>query len=156
MRTEGGVPYWKFYYHLVWATKNREPLITEDRFELVRRALAAIAVEHDVFVHAIGIMPDHVHLAVSIPPRHAVSDIVKKMKGLSSRRISATFARPGDAFAWQPEYGALTFGERSLADVVSYVTNQREIHAKRQTLAPYEQIERPFTPKLQPGLPSSR
>jgi putative transposase len=144
---EDRVSYWTFYYHLVWATKNREPLITEDRVEVMRQSLAAIAVKHDVFVHAIGIMPDHVHLAVSIPPRYAVSDIVQKLKGLSSRRIREGITRPGDGFGWQPEYGALTFGGKSLEDVVSYVTDQREIHAKRLLRPAFEQVERPFQPK---------
>jgi len=144
---EHRVPYVKFYYHLVWATKQREPLITDDRVDVVRQSLAAIAVKHDVFVHAIGIMPDHVHLAVSIPPRYAVSDIVQKLKGLSSRRIREGVVQPGDGFAWQPEYGALTFGEKSLADVIGYVTNQQEIHAKRLLRPSFEQVERPFQPK---------
>jgi hypothetical protein len=34
--------------------------------------------------------------------------------------------------AWQDEYGALSFGEKALAQVVSYIENQREIHADRQ------------------------
>jgi putative transposase len=144
------MPYWKFYYHLVWATKSREPLISDDRVELVRRSFAAIAVGCDTHVHAIGIMPDHVHPALSIPPRYAVSDIVKKMKGLSSRRISASHTGNGDAFAWQPEYGALTFGERSLPEIIAYVTNQREIHAQRQIRPIFELVERPFPANAKP------
>jgi putative transposase len=135
------MPFARCYYHLVWATKRREPLITDVREEVVRRSFAAIATNEGMFIHAIGIMPDHVHLALAIPPRLAVSDVVKDLKGLSSRRLNASAAEHG-SFAWQPEYGVLTFGERSLPEIVAYVSNQRDIHAKREILPIFELDER--------------
>jgi REP element-mobilizing transposase RayT len=140
------MPFAKCYYHLVWATKYREPLITDSRVEMARQAFAAIATKEGMFIHAIGIMPDHVHLALAIPPRLSVSDAVKDLKGLSSRRLNASAAEH-ESFAWQPEYGVLTFGDRSLEEIVAYVTNQREIHANRQIRPIFELDERPFCPE---------
>ena len=139
------MPFAKCYYHLVWATKHREPLITDNRVEAVRQSFAAIATKEGMYIHAIGIMPEHVHLALSIPPRLSVSEVVKDLKGLSSRRIKADTSEH-DSFFWQPEYGVLTFGERSLENIVAYVINQREIHAQRQIRPIFELDERPYTP----------
>ena len=128
--------YWRFYYHIVWGTKNREPIITESRVTLIGEAIAAVTVDLEAMIFAIGAMPDHVHLAVAIPPRVAVADAVQRIKGVSSHRVNEATTDPCDGFRWQPGYGAFTFGERSLADVVSYIENQREIHGRRSLIRP--------------------
>ena len=141
------MPYWESYYHLVWGTKNRHPLITPSRAELIRLSIAATCTERQALIHALGMMPDHIHLAVSIPPRFAVSDFVQWLKGASTRRINQhESGGPRDIFAWQAEYGMLTFGEKSLSVVVAYVENQERHHAEETLLARFEQLERPYTP----------
>jgi putative transposase len=148
---ESNMTYWRAYYHVVWGTKNREALITDDRIEVIRLSIAAIARENDSLIHAIGFMPDHIHLAISIPPKAAAATVIGHMKGLSSRRINKEASRPNDPFAWQPEYGLLTFGERSLPDVVAYVENQREIHEKRLMKHPFELGIEPVRSPSQPA-----
>jgi len=128
--------YWTFYYHIVWGTKNRERVITAPRFELIREAIAAVTVDMDVMIFAIGAMPDHLHVVVAIPPRISVADAVHRMKGVSSHRVNQASGGPIDQFRWQPGYGAFSFGERSLNDIVSYVENQREIHTRRELVRP--------------------
>ena len=96
--------------------------------------LPIIARDDRAFVHAVGVMPDHVHVALSIPPSIAVSTVVKNLKGKSSRQLGrqewgSDLPWPG----WQGSYGVLTFGDRSMKDVVYYVLNQ-EKHHRDQTL----------------------
>jgi putative transposase len=142
------MPFWRLYYHLVWGTKNRYPLIDEAREETIRRSIRATCEEHRALVHGIGVMPDHVHLSVSIPPRISASDFIQFVKGSSSHLINQIEAGQSEnAFAWQAEYGVLSFGERSLEDVVAYVEHQREHHAENTTRPNYEQLERPYDPK---------
>ena len=90
-----------------------------------------------MILHAVGNVEDHVHVVVSIPPKVAVSEAVKQMKGASSRAIGET--RP-EAFKWQESYGALTVGERSLEAVTQYVLSQKQHHAARTTRDVYEHI----------------
>ena len=96
--------YWRLYYHIVWGTKGREPFLDDQRAKIVEQSVVAVAAEFDALVHAMGFMPDHVHVAISIPPDTSVSDVVQRIKGLSSFRINR--AKEGDAgsFKWQPEY----------------------------------------------------
>lgn len=147
--------YWQLYYHLVWATKGREPWIDDDRNGLLVRSFQASCTEMRVLVHAIGIMPDHVHLALSIPPRVAVADFVKTLKGTTSFRLNEDARRDGPArFSWQPEYGVLSFGERSLSDVVRYIENQPAHHAANSLWPTFETTERPFVANSVGATPS--
>ncbi len=121
--------YWRTYYHLIWTTKNREPLLFGDRIAMLQQAIHVKARDLKAFTHGIGWMPDHVHVAISIPPSISVSECVHQLKGSSSRFLNTTPASSNLGwFGWQSEYGVLTFGERSLDSVVRYLENQHAHH----------------------------
>ncbi len=134
--------HWRTFYHLVWGTRDRVPLIDEERAAILQRSFRATCHEAGAIVHAIGIMPDHVHLAVSIPPRIAVSDFVRHLKGSASHLVNHAAVAGDPDFAWQGEYGVMTFGERSLPQVVAYVENQAHHHADNLAWPTFEQTER--------------
>ena len=136
------MPYWQHYCHLVWGTKNREPLIDEQIAEVSARSVRSICAEHRVILHATGIMPDHVHLAVSIPPSLAISDFVRYTKSSSSFELNKISRIDRLArFRWQAEYGLISFGERSLPSVVANVNNQAAHHATNRLWPSFETIE---------------
>ena len=82
------MPYWKLYYHFIWGTKNRLPLIDSAIEPELYRAVAAKVKDMDGFVHAIGGIEDHVHLAVSVPPRVAPAKFIGDVKGNSSHYVN--------------------------------------------------------------------
>jgi len=96
--------FWRLYYHLVWATKDREPLIRVEMESRLYTYLVRKAAELDVFVYAVNGCPDHVHLIVAIPPKHAVANVVKGLKGASSHYLNQG-AGLAYEFAWQRGYG---------------------------------------------------
>jgi REP-associated tyrosine transposase len=65
------VPYWRLHYHLVWATHRREPLISESAEQVIRRSFELTCGNMGLFSHAVGVMPEHIHVALSVPPRHS-------------------------------------------------------------------------------------
>jgi len=77
----------------------------------------------------IGGMPDHIHMAVGLPPTLAVSDALKQIKGGSSKWIKDTFPKL-IGFAWQDGYGAFAVSKSVLPSVTSYIERQREHHRK--------------------------
>jgi len=132
---------WRFFLHLIWATKGREPLIAEAEEAVLRRSWKISLAENQVIPHAIGVMPDHVHFVVSVPPKIAVADVVRLLKGASSHAVNHVGTRSSSgAFAWQSQYGVLTFGERSLPRVIAYVENQRQHHAANTIWPTLERI----------------
>jgi putative transposase len=136
------VPFWLFYYHLVWSTKYRETTINDAIGEFIRHEFNAICREREAIPHALGLMPDHVHFAVSIPPKVAIAEFLGEIKGKTSFKINQRgLAEPGIHFRWQTEYGALSFGERSLDSVVAYVKNQAQHHAENTLWPTFERMD---------------
>jgi putative transposase len=127
------VTYWRLFYHVIWGTKNRLPVIDADREAVLRRALPGMARRDEALVHAIGIMPDHVHVVLSIPPRVTVSSVVNRLKGASSHLLGQDgHAADSEAWpGWQAEYGVLSFAESNLESLVEYAVHQRERHTQR-------------------------
>jgi putative transposase len=131
------MPYWKLYYHFIWGTKNRLPLIDSVLEPELYRVIAAKAQEMGGFVHALGGIEDHVHLAVSIPPKLAPAKFIGDVKGSSSHYVNHVIKHDFE-FYWQDEYGVLSFGERNLASVVRYINNQKQHHADGTLIAAME------------------
>ena len=134
------MPFWRLYYHLIWATKNREHLITPTVETRLYPYLVSKAAENDVFVYAINGWYDHIHLVVAIPPKHSVADIVKRLKGASSHYLNYDI-RLEHNFAWQRGYGALSVGERQRSIAEAYVLNQKQHHAAQTTNAWLERAD---------------
>lgn len=132
--------FWRLHYHLVWGTYQHLPLLSPE----IERALYACihdkAEELQIVVHAVGDVEDHVHLAVSIPPKLSVADCVRHLKGSSSHHINQLPSGKG-GFGWQDGYGALTFGDRAMEDVVHYVLHQKEHHAKKTIRPLFERMD---------------
>lgn len=134
------MPYWQLYYHLVWATRNREPLVTAGLEPELHAYLRGKGVALNGIVHAVGGVADHVHLAVSIPPRVAVADFVGQFKGSSAHWVNHVAGYPGH-FGWQEGYGVFSFSKRGLAAVVRYLLEQRRRHEQGKLLPALERIE---------------
>jgi putative transposase len=123
------MPYYKLYYHIVWGTKNRQGIILPDFESDLYRVMAAKVIQMDGIVHAMGGVADHVHLAVTIPPKHALSKVIGEIKGNSSHAVNYMI-KPGFNFSWQEEYGVFSFGEKTLPSIVHYIQTQKQHHAE--------------------------
>jgi putative transposase len=131
------VPRCRLFYHLVWSTRGRQPIISPTIEANVHGHLRSVALRHGVEVHAIGGVDDHVHLAVSIPPSLSVADAVRRIKGASSRALRIEY---GPTFGWQQEYSADSISRRNLPAVVTYIVNQRQHHNDQTTIAAAEPV----------------
>ena len=72
--------YWRTFYHLIWATRQRKPLITPTIEQRLYPYLVHKAAQMEVGVLAIGGWTDHIHMVVSIPPKLAIAGLVKALK----------------------------------------------------------------------------
>jgi REP element-mobilizing transposase RayT len=134
------MPYWKLYYHFIWGTKNRLPLIDSTSEADLYKVIAAKVKDMDGFVHAIGGTGEHVHLAVSIPPKIAPAKFIGDVKGNSSHYVNHII-KPDFEFYWQDEYGVLSFGEKNLFSIVKYIHNQKQHHADGTLISAMERME---------------
>ena len=128
--------HWRLFYHFVWTTKNREPLLTPHIATNVYRFLHAESKKMYVPLFVIGGVPDHVHVLAAVRPAVSPSAFMKQLKGSSSRFISVAFKRP---FEWQEGYGVYSVSEQDVPRVIAYVKNQKKHHAENTSSEEWEQ-----------------
>ncbi|MGB3761232.1 MAG: IS200/IS605 family transposase [Rivularia sp. (in: cyanobacteria)] len=124
--------FWRTYYHLIWATKERHPLITPERETDLYKYIVDKSDSLNCIIHAIDNVEDHIHLVASIPPSLSIADFVKNIKGSSAHFLnknSRLFAN-SISFSWQRGYGLLSLGSKQLEQAVSYVKNQKNHHSQ--------------------------
>jgi len=111
--------------HLVFSTKERKPLISEEIETELHKYLGGLVKELNGKPIKIGGMPDHVHLLASLPPTVSTSDAMRFIKANSSKWVSEKFRKP---FEWQKGYGAFSVSRSGMDAVAKYIENQEEHH----------------------------
>lgn len=102
--------YHEINLHFVWRTKDSVPILKDHIENQCWHYITHRAIETGgVFVHQIGGMPDHIHLAVSVPPTLVVSEWVGRLKGASSHYINHEISNQ-KILDWQTGYGVVSFG----------------------------------------------
>jgi putative transposase len=119
--------YTKLLYHVIFSTKRREPLITDDLRNDLYSYIGGILRGQSGTLLEIGGIADHVHLVIRIRPDVSVSDIVRLVKSNSSKWANERPDARG-RFAWQEGYGAFTVSSSQLPEVRSYLQRQEDHH----------------------------
>ena len=132
--------YWRLPYHLIWSAQDRRPTITPQIEKILYGVIYRKAEELDLKIHAAGNVEDHVHIVLSIPPKIAIADGVRHLKGASAFAINHTQGSDGQ-FKWQAGYGALTILDSVLETVARYAAGQKDHHKTRTILDVYERID---------------
>lgn len=114
-------------YHVVWCPKYRRPVLVDAVAERLRMLLGEKAAELGMTIHALEIMPDHVHLFVESDPTLCVAEIVNRFKGYSSRVLRSEFRelRSRLPTLWNRRYFAGTVGAVSESTIRRYIESQK-------------------------------
>jgi len=117
----------QIYYHLVFSTKNRDPVLLIDKRENLFRYTWGILTNKGCHLYRIGAVEDHVHIFTSLHPTIALSDLVKEIKVSTSTWIKENRVFP--AFThWQDGYAAFTVSSSDKDAVIEYIKAQEEHH----------------------------
>jgi putative transposase len=116
--------------HVIFSTKDREPLITAAFHDDLLAYLGGIVRELGGALRAAHARPDHVHLLCSLPPTMATSDVLRLVKTNSSRWVHRNRRLAG--FDWQTGYGAFSVSH-SVAPAVALYIGDLEKHHRRVT-----------------------
>ena len=83
----------RFYhrFHVVWVTKYRYKALQGPMRERIREIIRQTCNEMGVHIVRGVLARDHVHMFLSIPPKLSLSDVLRRIKGRSSRRIQMGF-----------------------------------------------------------------
>lgn len=125
-----------FHFHLVFVTKYRKSIFdTKEKQEELKTLLASFAEKNGSTIESVEVMPDHVHLVLSFPPKFAPSSIVKSFKGAAAREWFKL--HPEDkqklykGHLWSPSFFMRTVGVVSRETVMEYVKNQHTKEPRR-------------------------
>ncbi len=96
-------------YHIVWVPKDRNSVLKGEVADRVRDILHEIADDKGLEIIDLTVQPDHIHLFVSSPPKHAPSLLANWFKGISSRKYNHRYAgHDGEKIGWARGYYAGT------------------------------------------------
>jgi len=117
------------HVHIVFSTKNREQIILPVWRDRLHAYIGGILRTLQAIPDSVGGVEDHIHLLVGIRANHAVADLVREVKSLSSRWIHEELGQT--RFAWQEGYGAFTISSSEIAELQEYISKQEEHHRAR-------------------------
>lgn len=128
-------------YHIVWIPKYRKRLLSSPEIRNALTGMLNLESESRGWrVLALEIMPDHIHLFVSVPPSVAVASVVNQLKGVTSRRLRQQFPSLKQYVRkslWAVGYYVSTAGFVSQAQVKKYIDAQwHAFHKKKKSPIP--------------------
>ena len=129
----------KIYIHLVFSTKNREPLIDSSIEKELFPYLAKVFRECDSPSLAINSAYDHIHCLFLLSRKFPVCDVIEEIKKSSSKWIKTKGSQYSN-FYWQNGYGAFSIGQSGIENVKRYIARQKEHHRRKTFKEEYLQF----------------
>lgn len=113
--------------HIVWCPKYRRKVLVDAIEKRFKKLLYEKSAELGLTIHALEVMPDHVHLFIEHDPTRCVAEIVNRLKGYTSRILRQEFAslRSRLPTLWSRSYFASSVGAVSEAAIRKYIDEQK-------------------------------
>lgn len=113
-------------YHLIWCPKYRKSILDrDDVVEAARSSISGKVSELGCTLIALEIMPDHIHLSLSAPPRLSPAELAGKIKGGSGSTLAAKFPElKKKGSVWSRSYFCATTGSVSTEVIKHYIETQ--------------------------------
>jgi len=122
--------YTQIYYHIIFAVRNRESLITESIKEELYKYISGIINNQKQKLLIINGMPDHIHILINCKPNINLSNLVKEIKEHSTKFINDKKIFIGK-FYWQTGFSAFSISNRDIPAIINYIKNQENHHGKK-------------------------
>ncbi len=118
---------WECKYHVVFIPKYRRKVLYGELKKYLGPVFRQLAEQRESRIEEGHLMPDHVHMLLSIPPKYAVSQVIGYMKGKSAIHLARVYGERKRGFVgqsfWARGYFVSTVG-RDEAVVRDYIKNQ--------------------------------
>ncbi len=122
----------RLYYHVVWTTREREPLIGAGLARFLCRFLRGVARQERTTILEIGMVRTHVHLLVRTHPTTDLSRLLQRLKGGSAMIAGRErHSSEGKSLRGAKGYSIHTVGARSLVAAREYLRGQPAHHPEQ-------------------------
>ena len=120
---------WECKYHVVFIPKCRRKTLYAQLRRHLGEVFRRLAEQKESKIEEGHLMPDHVHMMISIPPKYAVSQVIGFIKGKSAIHLARVYGETrrnfvGQSF-WARGYFVSTVG-RDAEVIRNYIRNQEE------------------------------
>jgi putative transposase len=116
--------------HLIWVTKYRFKVLVNDIKLRIRDLIRQCCDTSDIHIIRGHVSADHVHLYISYPPMLSITEIVKSIKGRTSRRIQEEYPELSKKYwgqhFWSIGYAAFSAGDITDEIIKEYVKNHQD------------------------------
>ena len=115
-------------YHVVWVTKYRRRVLTQQIETRLKEILKNLAIEIQVDILEMEVGEEnHIHLLLSVDPQFGIHKAVKRFKGVSSRFLRQEFPELKSRLPtlWTNSYFVATCGSAPLEIIKEYIENQK-------------------------------
>lgn len=120
---------WECKYHVVFIPKRRRKTLYAALRKHLGEVFHRLAGQKESRIEEGHLMPDHVHMLISIPPKYAVSQVVGFIKGKSAIHVARVYGERKRNFVgqhfWARGYFVTTVGRDEDA-IREYIRNQEE------------------------------
>ncbi len=127
---------WECKYHVIFIPKCRRKTLCGSLRPHLGEVFRRLAEQKQSRIEEGHLMPDHVHMMISIPPKFAVSEVVGFIKGKSPIHLARVYGERKQNFVgqhfWARGYMVSTVG-RDETVIREYIRNQEQEDSKRQT-----------------------
>lgn len=118
--------------HIVWSTKYRYDVLRGDIQVRCRSLLIQICEAEDIIIEKGVVSKDHVHMHINYRASQSISDIVKKLKGRTSRKLQQEFPDLRKRY-WGQHFWAIGFGCWSSGNITNEMVNEYLEHHRKST-----------------------
>lgn len=130
--------YTQLHIQFVFAVKFRQGLINPAWKDRLHAYITGIFQHNKHKMLQINSMPDHIHILIGMRPHQSISSLIQNVKTESSKWIKEQ--NLCDQFYWQEGYGAFSYAKNQVSNVIQYIKNQEEHHAKNSFLDEYKKL----------------
>lgn len=116
-------------YHIVWCTKYRHKVLTNNIEKSFKQLLYNIAEGNKFTIVEMENESDHIHLLIECSPQHFIPDMIKKLKGITARKLFMLHPelknRLWGEYLWNPSYFVATVSENTEEQIKNYIKGQK-------------------------------
>jgi putative transposase len=120
----------KVYLHLIFSTKNREPVLAAEWRDELFHVLGGTANNLGCQSLIVGGVADHVHMLFQLGRTISIADAVGKIKSTSSLWVNQTGPMPHE-FHWQAGYAVFSVSQSNVEAVREYIRHQPQHHSQQ-------------------------
>ena len=120
---------WECKYHVIFIPKRRRRTLYAELRKHLGELFRRLASQKESRIEEGHLMPDHVHMLISIPPKYAVSQVVGYIKGKSAIHLARVYGERKRSFVgqhfWARGFFVSTVG-RDETSIREYIRNQEQ------------------------------